>query len=117
MYIEGQFFPGNEITNPAANAILADTGAINKGGDNGTHCVFQFWVCSTVNARVRLAVLNAANTVVQSFMVRVGANIVNNWGARVSFQVPNNFKVRLISEDAVVGTMSAAIIMGTFATY
>jgi len=118
MYIISEWFPGNEVVNPALNAVLANTGAINKGGVTGTYCVFHFWVNSTVATKLLLGVYNAVDTLVQSFPILVPANQVVSFGSdTLGFQVPNNFRVKITAPAAIVGTVSASIIVGTFAAY
>jgi Na+/serine symporter len=102
---------GTLTTNPAANAVMATTGAINEGGTAGTSIDMQVVLTSSVPASFKFQLWNGTAEV-GSFNISVPAADTKIPPIQVPFQVPNDHHVRVLCVGTIVGIVQCSILSG-----
>lgn len=101
-------------TNPAANAIIADTGPLafpNSGNGSGT-MNFTVIVSSTVAAIIHVEIRDAANTaVVRSQAFMVPANTTFQSVKNIAIPLDGGERLRLRMNGAVTGSVQGSIFL------
>lgn len=96
-----------QLTNPAANALVADTGPQTANGAN-----VQIVVTSTVAARFVIEWRNAANTAnLWSQVIAVPANVTQQIELPVGIPFNTNERLRIIMFAAISGFAQGSIVV------
>lgn len=100
---------GGIMTNPATNAVLADTGALPNGGSVSA----MLMMSTNVAAIVRYQWRNAANdTTMKEHVFTLGANsntIIYSPLSNMEFDIGPGDRLRLLLNAGVTGTMCCSI--------
>jgi hypothetical protein len=98
---------GTVFTNPAANTVLADSGAVTAAAPDGTTYEYQVVASSTVAAQIQVQHRDAANaSTVESFDVFLPAGVVT---FPVQVTLKSNERVRVVLVSGITGSISAAL--------
>jgi len=101
-----QWFTNGIQTNPTANQIVADTGAVGDGAGHD----FDVYVSSTVAVAIVVEWRNAANDAnVLAYIIPVPANGFAYWTSRGALAFQGNERVRLRMNSGVTGSVQGAI--------
>jgi hypothetical protein len=114
--ISGVDSAGSIVVNPAANAVLTTTAALNSNSTNASPSanwvVNMWWTCS-VSTTYEYQVLNTSSAVVYNMLLPCTAG---NWqqasAPGMSFSVPNGFKLQIIALSGFTGNAQASILYG-----
>lgn len=112
---QGDLYTAGELTNPAINTTLADTGPLAYETLNGAYTVVQPWCATSASANFRFSVRNVGGSEVaaKSFNFRVLANTTGGPPMQgVSFVVPQSFSVRILNPAAITGTVQCVLMIG-----
>lgn len=120
-YPEGAIYAGSALVNPAANAVMIDTGALDdQSSTNAGQAVAVKVFCSqTVAARYYIQVRDATNTVTrfEAFLMG-GVNLTSPWDpSPIAFKLNDNERVRVLMQAAITGTAKCEIALGTYQVY
>lgn len=111
-------YEANDVVNPAVNAVLVTTGAINEGGGTGSvvTVLAQAYSSAAITLAVRLK--NTSGVVVRTYKFICPANNRGFWGdTAAAFQVPNDFSLEIAAPAAITGTIHAALFLGLVSSY
>lgn len=108
-----QYYSAGLQTNPAANTILANTGALNSGGQVGANYEITVVLTGSVAMDQKLEVLNSGGSIVQTIWLPSPANQLTQLNPRAKFFMPNGYSLRVRNNTAVIlgGSLQASIIM------
>lgn len=114
--ITGLDSAGAIVVNPAANAVLTTTQALNSNSTNGTPSanwtVTLWWTCS-VSTTYEYQVLNLSSVSVYNMLLPCTAG---SWQQAsvpgMSFSVPNGYKLQIIALSGFTGSAQASILYG-----
>lgn len=108
--IPGTASIGALTTNPAANAVLVTSGALNSGSPNSAaHWLLNLTCSGSAAFTCAFQVMNGAS-VVSTFYLQVPAGQTVSFAPEVSFSIPQGYTLRVITPTLVVGQVQASVI-------
>ena len=104
-WAEGWIASGS-VTNPTANQVMVDTGALSGPGK----IEFCVYAASTVATAIRVQHMNAANSAaVQDPLVTVPANNFQTFCPKIPITYADGERFRVIMTGAVTGVVSVSL--------
>ena len=103
----GLLYSGTLQTNPNTSAVLITTGNLPAG-----QYLFQFLIAPSTNSTYNLELLDAADAVIQTTIVRVLANSTGVFPMIGAFQLLTNYEMRIRPQTSLTGgaTVAASIM-------
>lgn len=119
----GDLVTGAISTNPLANAVLVDTGALDLSANTQYACpTGGYWhvevnISSSVAALFKIVILNASAVAVNTVGRAVPAFDSKDWTPSIAFKVPNGGKIQVQPNASVTGTVQATVFSAPVACY
>lgn len=107
------YYSAGNQTNPGANTILANTGALNSGGILGANYEVTVLLNGSGAQDYKFEVLNGLGSVVQTIWFSAPANQITQINPKANFFIPNGYSARIRNNTGVIlgGTLQASIIL------
>lgn len=102
----GVLFPGASTTNPNTNAVLVTTGDLVSGNYS-----IQAILSTTANAAFNIEILDAANAIVQTLIVRCAANTSFSACLNSALTLGSNYEIRIRPFANITGTVACSLVI------